>query len=219
MKTQIVLACVVAIVVVATVAAYDSRDPSVQGSVVEEFRQGLQQASESKDTVSLFAAGKDFGGVPTNVTDGTVTLQGPNGNERLLVRLDRITALVLMNSEEQKAVAEQAWDAAQTKSILSTWGTAKLSGTVTLDGKPLEGVEIRFYFNEDPVQAITNSDGKYALFVKREREDLGVTRVRFYWPKGREGPIEIPDRYGRGSSLTADVQPGENSFDFDLQSE
>lgn len=219
MKTQIALACVVAIVVVATVAAYDSRDPSMHGSVVEEFREGLQQASESKTNVSLFADGKEFGGVPTNVADGAVTLQGPNGNERLLVRLDRITSLVLMNSEEQKAAAEQAWDAAQTKSILSTWGTAKLSGTVTLDGNPLEGVEIRFYFNEDPVQAITNSEGRYALFVKRGRDDLGETRVRFYWPKGQEGPIEIPDRYGRGSSLTADIKPGENSFDFALQSE
>lgn len=45
----------------------------------------------------------------------------------------------------------------------STVRTARVSGVVTLDGKPLAGAEVRFVGDKFTGFGVTNSEGKYAL--------------------------------------------------------
>lgn len=113
-----------------------------------------------------------------------------------------------------------------------------ISGTVTLDGQPIDGGNIQIC----PLSAAQNSAsgamiraGRYAI-----RRESGLTpgkyRVRVFWAEkidaskipdpsvsGPRPPIEIkeliPARYNTASELTIDVQEnGPNTFDFALSS-
>jgi hypothetical protein len=96
----------------------------------------------------------------------------------------------------------------------------QVSGTVTMDGQPLDGVIVLFKPKEGrPAAATTNSSGYYELeYIDRVKgTKTGPNTVSFEWPLGKSGP-PIPDKYGARSELMQEVKPGRNKFDFALES-
>lgn len=96
-----------------------------------------------------------------------------------------------------------------------------VTGTVTLDGKPLSGVIITFSPEVGrPGSATTDSEGKYDLIYRYgvAGTKIGKNTVSFAWPTGAEATASIPEKYGAKSDLTADVKAGKNTFDFALES-
>jgi hypothetical protein len=111
-----------------------------------------------------------------------------------------------------------------------------VSGTVTLDGQPVDGGAIVFLPQGDgasdrPKTGAGIEAGRYAIPV--EKGPLpGMYRVEIRWPKptGKQIPSDdppnlmdetrqvIPDKYNSRSKLSCDVQPGKNNFDFPLTS-
>ena len=110
-----------------------------------------------------------------------------------------------------------------------------ISGTVTLDGKPLERGTIRFEpkpANRQPVQAfgpiegggfaipsaVGPTPGSYAVVISsasQEATDLEDDPARKVVVK----PDPIPPRYNRRSTLTAEVAAeGPSAFEFPLTS-
>lgn len=118
----------------------------------------------------------------------------------------------------------------------------QVTGTVTLDGEPLKGIEVVFYPDSGrPARGKTDSHGKYELRYIREEfgTKVGHNRVQIAPDEEGEedsegddssehmdagntprkpGKIRIPARYNTQSVLEADVQPDENVFDFKLES-
>ena len=117
----------------------------------------------------------------------------------------------------------------------------QVTGTITLDGKPLSGVAVVFQpDNGRPATGVTDKEGKYELRYIRDTmgTKIGHNRVEIAPQEGEEDdPVEasadevnsspqpnrsgrsrIPARYNIRSELEADVKPGENTFDFDLKS-
>ncbi len=118
-----------------------------------------------------------------------------------------------------------------------------VSGTITLDGAPLDGIAVVFYpDNGRPARGRTDSNGKYDLtYIRQTRgAKVGHNRVEIAPseedahdeeeqatagenistakpPVMREKP-KVPGRYNTNSILEADVKPGENVFDFKLES-
>ncbi len=110
---------------------------------------------------------------------------------------------------------------------------AAVSGTVTLDGKPVEDGTISFV----PLgtSAATPAAGKvqggsYAIPAK-EGLRSGNHRVEVRWnrktgrkvfvppaPEIEEVREAIPPRYNSQSELKADLKPDDNKFDFELKS-
>lgn len=102
--------------------------------------------------------------------------------------------------------------------------TYDVSGTVSLDGQPLEKGGILFKLSDErlpPASAMVEG-GEFSLKAR-----AGLSRVEIRSP--REGPnptnrmsrfVEaIPEYYNQKSTLTADVVPGgANRFEFRLQS-
>ena len=109
--------------------------------------------------------------------------------------------------------------------------TYPVSGTVTIDGKPIPDGSISFL---DPQNALgpdggTIKDGKYEFKAKPglKKVEIRASRVGKY-PPGQagamgeaEGPIEyIPERYRKNTELKAEVTAtGPNQFEFQLKSE
>lgn len=121
-----------------------------------------------------------------------------------------------------------------------------VSGTVTLDGKPLAGAVVTF---EDPEKgtfsfARTNSSGGYTLQFDSQMDGVipGKKVVQFSTTrnvlglKGEEGEEEgessteegeapegtteaVPACYNKESKLAVEVTASTNSFDFDLKSD
>jgi len=116
---------------------------------------------------------------------------------------------------------------------------AEVSGTVTLDDKPLAGARVSF---EAPDQTysygITDSAGEYTLMFNSEKSGVtpGKKTVRIVMggaldeaesedvedPDSDEpsaaSDVTIPERYNRKSTLTETVEPGNQTFDFKLKS-
>ncbi|MFN3158430.1 MAG: hypothetical protein ACE37I_03880 [Rubinisphaera brasiliensis] len=117
---------------------------------------------------------------------------------------------------------------------------ANVSGTVTVNGDPVEGLIVEFQpADGPPASGVTDGSGNYTLTATggRSGAQLGLNQVRV---KGRpadtseevlsemateEGtdlealkslPV-IPPKYNEESELEADVQPGSNEFDFPLE--
>lgn len=102
------------------------------------------------------------------------------------------------------------------------------TGTVTLDGKPVEKAFVTFI----PMGSGTTSYGKtdangyYEMqFTDREAGAWkGQNRVEIrtgdVGTRGEPAPRErIPAAYNNASTLVAEVKSGKNSFDFDLKSD
>ncbi|MDQ3332603.1 MAG: hypothetical protein M3552_18470 [Planctomycetota bacterium] len=117
----------------------------------------------------------------------------------------------------------------------------QVSGTIMLDGKPLSGVAVVFQPDSGrPARGLTDTEGKYELTYIRETlgTKIGHNRVEIAPDEEGENPAEsdgdvdgptvqkpvksgkpvIPARYNTRSELEADVKPGENTFDFALES-
>jgi len=94
-------------------------------------------------------------------------------------------------------------------------------GTVTLDGKALSGVIVRFEPEQGRAAAAeTDADGNYDLMYVHglKGAKLGTNMVSFVWPDGEPGGAPIPEKYGAQSEWKVDVKAGKNTFDFDLES-
>lgn len=113
-----------------------------------------------------------------------------------------------------------------------------VSGTVTIDGAALAGVTVTFVpDNGRPAMGHTDANGKYQLtYIRDERGcKLGRNRVQignreesddadqlegddYIQKPTRPPPPKVPPRYNSRSELVADVESGENRFDFRLRS-
>lgn len=116
----------------------------------------------------------------------------------------------------------------------------QVTGTITLDGKPLVGIAVVFQPDSGrPARGMTDADGKYELTYIRNTKGtkVGPNRVEIApsedgeaeepevaegeakpAPKRKSGKPSIPARYNVRTELNADVKPGENKFDFALES-
>jgi hypothetical protein len=100
-----------------------------------------------------------------------------------------------------------------------------VTGTVTLDGKPLDTATVVF---ESPsgrsAFGSTDAQGRYELLYTGNARGavLGPNRViiksRLDAPPGPDWKDPIPARYNATTELTAEVVPGRNAFDFQLES-
>jgi len=106
---------------------------------------------------------------------------------------------------------------------------AQVSGTVTLDGQPLEGAQVSFWpldgegEKDRPSAGVTDSNGQYRLMYTAEESGVLIGRHRVEISTasgGEEGPKpeRIPPQYNTRSELTAEVTSGENILNFDLSS-
>ncbi len=113
-----------------------------------------------------------------------------------------------------------------------------VEGTVTLDGSPLEGVQVIFQPTDGrPAFGTTDALGNFILAYTPTVPGckVGTNRVlighgegdaqedeiegdNLVQTPGKQPPV-IPARYNEQSGIEVDVQPGENSFRFDLTSD
>jgi hypothetical protein len=137
---------------------------------------------------------------------------------------------------------------------LSLWGCSgsdrpvlgEVTGTVTLDGGPLSGVDVVFSPDKGrPARGRTDENGKYTLtyigktlgskvghnrveIAPNEEEGENTYENSIGVPDGEKGDVvqvspeprigTVPARYNTNSELKADVKPGQNVFDFKLES-
>ncbi|PQO37705.1 carboxypeptidase regulatory-like domain-containing protein [Bremerella cremea] len=117
----------------------------------------------------------------------------------------------------------------------------QVTGTVTLDGQPLSGVAVVFQpDNGRPARGMTDAEGKYDLIYIRNERGTKVGHNRVEIAPSEEGEDEgeeaedpdsvepakpvksgkpkVPAKYNLKTELEADVKPGDNTFDFNLES-
>jgi hypothetical protein len=114
-----------------------------------------------------------------------------------------------------------------------------VSGVVTLDGKPVKGLDVSFHpMDGRPAIGKTDADGKYTLIYKPGMPGckVGKNRVTIGNSEGEDEPelegdelIQVPGqtsekeraaiaaRYNEESGMERQVSPGDNSFNFDLK--
>lgn len=102
---------------------------------------------------------------------------------------------------------------------------AAVSGTVTMDGKPLGGVAVVFESDRGVLSfGNTDDEGRYTVSYIRSAKGAGLGRnvVRISTPTmGPSSPLrkdKIPSIYNTASTLAVDVAKGRNVFDFTLES-
>ncbi|RCS44596.1 hypothetical protein DTL42_16855 [Bremerella cremea] len=149
-----------------------------------------------------------------------------------------------------KSIQAGCWTIALSVIFLSVTGCGgtsdqpdlgQVTGTVTLDGKPLSDTAIVFYPDSGrPARGLTDAEGKYELIYIRDTRGtkLGHNRVEIAPSEEAEDEDEeetdedtpqvkrpakskkpkIPARYNTKTELEADVKPGDNTFDFKLES-
>lgn len=98
-----------------------------------------------------------------------------------------------------------------------------VTGTVTLDGRPLPAAAVHFTPSGPGRTSLGSTDaaGEYRLRYLRDIEgaNLGRHTVRIMTATEENGGREIlPPRYHSATVLEATVQPGTNRIDFSLQS-
>lgn len=96
-----------------------------------------------------------------------------------------------------------------------------VTGTVTLDEKPLAGATVMFISETSrPSSGVTGADGKYTLRFNENLEGaaIGNHKVRITSSKSAEEPEKLPAKYNMRSDLKAAVAAGANQFNFDLKS-
>ncbi len=109
-------------------------------------------------------------------------------------------------------------------------GLARVKGTVTLGGEPLEGATVQFQrVGEEgsPSAGRTDAKGRYELmftFDKRGalpgEHNVTITTAETYFDddgQEQERPERVPAKYNRQTRLKETVEPGRNTIDFDLQ--
>ena len=102
-----------------------------------------------------------------------------------------------------------------------------VSGTITMDGKPLAGARVFFAPEAEGTVSSggTDSSGRYELFYGPRGEARGAVRgkhtvrVEIMPDQTRaEAPLPIPAKYNEKSKLSRKVKDGPNTFDFKLES-
>ncbi|MDR1290141.1 MAG: carboxypeptidase-like regulatory domain-containing protein [Planctomycetaceae bacterium] len=120
----------------------------------------------------------------------------------------------------------------QKQSQYGSLDLVEVTGTVTLDGKPLDGVLVDFQkAGEGGSQGITDANGHYRLMLNSKKSGVtsGEKRVRITSisvgedaapAEGQENPTEkIPAKYNRNTALSAIVtKQNSQTFNFDLES-
>jgi hypothetical protein len=120
---------------------------------------------------------------------------------------------------------------------LSNWqkgvlpGLAPVSGVVTLDGEPISKALVQFIpakqykeFSESlkegaAAAGYTDDQGHYVLFYTSARGAvIGRNQVRIEATDSMGRPL-IPSQYNTRTTLTADVQKADNTFDWKLEGE
>jgi len=97
-----------------------------------------------------------------------------------------------------------------------------VSGSVTIDGKPLVGAIITFQPTKGrAAEALTDSQGKYDLTYSYNVKGakVGPNKIAFSWPIGVTGTHVIPECYAGRTELECEVKSGRNTFNFVLESE
>jgi hypothetical protein len=117
----------------------------------------------------------------------------------------------------------------------------QVTGTITLDGKPLSGIAVVFQpDNGRPARGMTDAEGKYELTYVRQTKGtkVGPNRVEIapsedgateevessddesksVAKRPKSGKLTVPSRYNVQSELKVDVKAGKNTFDFKLES-
>jgi hypothetical protein len=110
-------------------------------------------------------------------------------------------------------------------------GLVEVTGTVTLDDKPLAGANVSFESaDKRSATGKTDAAGKYSLMYDSQTRGTtpGPKIVRITTAEVGEGggaaegsaaaKESIPPRYNRQSELTADVSASNKIFNFDLKS-
>ncbi|WP_145102390.1 carboxypeptidase-like regulatory domain-containing protein [Rosistilla carotiformis] len=105
----------------------------------------------------------------------------------------------------------------------------KVSGTVTLGGQPLPDAMVSFYptSGERSAHGMTDAAGHYTLMFTGLKEGAIVgphsVKVETGVQVGEEEVtpaakvVQLPAKYNKNTELTAEVEGGSNTFDFDLQ--
>ena len=98
---------------------------------------------------------------------------------------------------------------------------APVSGTITLDGKPLKNATVIFKpATGKASRAFTDQQGHYELAYLRDimGAKLGQHIVGITTTNMEAGiPELVPVRYNKETELSAEVKPGNNEFDFSLK--
>lgn len=112
-----------------------------------------------------------------------------------------------------------------------------VSGTVTLDGKPLPGATVAFEARDKTYSSgITDENGEYDLLFNTEKSGClpGDKIVRIQVKTDSEAPegesdiegdngqqanVKVPEEYNKNSTLEVTVDANHTTFDFDLKSQ
>ena len=107
-------------------------------------------------------------------------------------------------------------------------GLGNVTGTVTMDGKPVSDATIQFTPAEPGATAsfgMTDSAGKYELYYSRGNKGAKVgghsVTINSFRDSGEGGQSQketIPTRYNLNTELKADIKRGSNVVNFDLKS-
>ncbi|MBN2293416.1 MAG: carboxypeptidase regulatory-like domain-containing protein [Pirellulales bacterium] len=94
-----------------------------------------------------------------------------------------------------------------------------VSGTVTLNGKPLANAEITFQHEKKRFSTgTTDADGRYELIYIRDIKGAVVGKhTVVITAKDTARRQLVPPKYNHNTILTADVKPKHNTFDFELK--
>lgn len=120
----------------------------------------------------------------------------------------------------------------------------QVTGIITMDGEPLSGIAVVFSPDDGrPARGKTDAQGRYKLTYIGQTPGAKVGHHRVEIAPNEEGEdeeeleaanageetstakpqskpkkLKVPARYNTNSILEADVKPGENVFDFSLES-
>ncbi len=94
-----------------------------------------------------------------------------------------------------------------------------VTGIVLVDESPLEGVQVIFTPDQGrPSVGFTQADGKYELRYNSTRKGAELAQhtvsIEYF---NEDNPKSIAEIFNTKSTLTAEVKPGRNTFDFSVQ--
>lgn len=99
----------------------------------------------------------------------------------------------------------------------------EVTGIVTVDGQPVEGLEVRFNPEGDSAGTslgYTKTDGSYQIFYGGGGNGAVVgshtVTVTAAETDGEGAPVQIPAKYNDQTELKFDVQAGKNTFNIEI---
>lgn len=97
----------------------------------------------------------------------------------------------------------------------------EVSGMVTLDGKPVAGVNVLFQPEAGRAAVgMTDAEGRYELeyLYGVSGCKLGSNTVGFDWPPDSPNMVAIPAKHTGANAFKFDVKAGDNVFDITMTS-